>query len=211
MPRRKEDFTEGQVYHIFNRGVEKRSLFLDANDFYRFLNTFFYYLHGGTIKFSVVTDRVLKQQFAEQPRFTLIAYCFMPNHYHVLFSPQPGSSVANLLRRVQDSYAKYFNTRYERVGGLFQGPFKAVWVKTDEQLLHLVRYIHLNPVVAGISKRPHEYPWSSCLEYLGRTKRSWCQRTIIEHQLPMERHLSFLERYQEYLRTVEALRPLNFD
>lgn len=99
----------------------------------------------------------------------LIAYVLMPNHFHLLLRQEIDIGISRFLSLLANSYAKYFNTRHERVGPLFQGMFKVVLVSSDSQLMHLSRYIHLNPVVSSVVKEEHflEYPWSSLGAYVG--------------------------------------------
>ncbi|OGH11746.1 MAG: hypothetical protein A2857_02780 [Candidatus Levybacteria bacterium RIFCSPHIGHO2_01_FULL_36_15] len=98
----------------------------------------------------------------------IIAYCFMNNHFHFLLKQLKDNGIVKFMAKFTNSYTKYFNTKYERVGPLFQGVFKAVHVEDDEQLLHLSRYIHLNPVTSYIIKSEDlsSYKWSSYQGYL---------------------------------------------
>lgn len=105
----------------------------------------------------------------------ILAYCLMPNHFHLLVRQNVQEGIHDFLSNVSNGYAKYFNTKRQRVGPLYQGPFKAVYVETDEQLMHLSRYIHINPVVSGIItiEDLDVYPWSSFPDYLGKVKTSF--------------------------------------
>jgi hypothetical protein len=89
----------------------------------------------------------------------------MPNHFHLLVKQSQRNGIPEFMQKVQDSFAKYKNTRYKRTGGLYEGPFRAMRVKTENQLLHLSRYIHLNPHTSRVVpslKELHDYPWTSC-------------------------------------------------
>lgn len=90
----------------------------------------------------------------------------MPNHFHFLIKQLKEKGISIFLSQLSNSYTKYFNVKYGRIGPLLQGAFKAVRIETDEQLVHVSRYIHLNPVVSGIVKLPEEYTWSSYQEYI---------------------------------------------
>jgi REP element-mobilizing transposase RayT len=148
MPARGPIFYKGGYYHIYSRGVEKRTVFQDNADYRRFLNK---------LKF-----------YSEKYAINILAYCLMPNHYHLLITQNGESSAALFLQRLNLAYSMYFNKRYERVGPLFQGRFKAKLVKTDEYLLHLSRYIHLNPAEVQIKKKNlADYKWSSYPAYMG--------------------------------------------
>ena len=147
-------------YHIYNRGVEKRRIFLDDQDYRVFLHLLKYYLSPGgknsphpittTGKLNLVRPRPLKN-FNHQ-EVQLIAYCLMPNHYHLLLKQITIDGMTKLLRRVATTYSMYFNRRYKRVGYLFQGRYKATRVDDQASLLHLSRYIHLNPRESGMTR-----------------------------------------------------------
>ncbi len=102
----------------------------------------------------------------EKPGATLAAYCLMPTHFHLLVRQDKDDGVSDLLRNIQNSYAKYFNAKYKRKEVLWCGPFKNVPIETDEQLLHITRYIHLNPTSAGLVKKPAQWMHSSYREYV---------------------------------------------
>lgn len=100
---------------------------------------------------------------------SILAFCCMPNHFHLLLKQQRDQGIARFTSQLQNGYAKYFNLKTKRFGALFQSMFKAVRIESDEQLLHVARYIHLNPMTAGMIKTPHElgkYPYDSFGSYL---------------------------------------------
>lgn len=117
----------------------------------------------------------------------------MPNHFHIIVKQQQDKGIYELLSKLSNSYTKYFNTKYNRVGPLFQGEFKAVEVETDEQLVHLSRYIHLNPVAASLVGKIEDYPWSSYLEYTNDTD-SICS---IQDVLAFFKGRSFYQKFVE--------------
>ena len=166
MPLRKHKLTTGNYYHVFNRGVEKRKIFLREQDFLRFSETMEHCLFNKRKPSS--RDLKSPDSTIEKP-VELLAYCLMPNHFHLLLKQNIEKGIESYLQRLSNSYAKYFNTKYKRVGSLFQGPFRSVNINSDEQLLHLSRYIHLNPVVAGLAGDPKGYRWSSYSDYIGKS------------------------------------------
>lgn len=173
-------YVENGYYHLFNRGVEKRNIFVDDRD-YRVLLHFLKLYLSPPLPLPKLTgaDLVIRKR----PRFVkslyneikLLAYCLMPNHFHLLVKQKTPKAITQLIRRVCTSYVIYFNQRYERVGPLFQGRYKAVLVDTDEQLLHLSRYIHINPHELPTVTRTDlvNYPYSSYKQYLGEYKTQW--------------------------------------
>jgi len=176
-------FREEHVYHLFNRGVERRSIFLSSRDRERFVSLLEYYRFYGISKsyshylaLSLSERATFRQILDQQPlSVDILAYCLMPNHFHLLVRQNTKEGIHDFLSNVSNGYAKYFNTKRQRVGPLYQGPFKAVFVETDEQLIHLSRYIHINPVVSGIISLDDldMYPWSSLPDYIGKVKTSF--------------------------------------
>lgn len=211
MPRRNtiRKFTEQGIYHIYNRGVEKRIIFLDEQDYAVFLHLLKYYLSPIDPKgvhplmefqnFSVVRPRPLANLEKE---LDLVAFCLMPNHFHLILQQHTVDGVSKLLLRLLTTYALYFNKRYKRVGYLFQGPYRAVLIETDSYLLHLSRYIHLNP--SELTRAPLvSYPYSSYKYYLGLAKAGWIKPKIILDYFDKSRLLPFLNKYPSYKDFVE--------
>jgi len=143
---RKSTFSLGEYYHIYNRGVEKRSIFEERCDRERFL-TSLYFLNSSK---PVVLRSVKNKKFSEVDRgeniIALGAYCLMPNHFHLLVKEIKEGGISCFMEKLGTGYVQYFNKRYDRVGPLFQGTFKAEHVSHDEYLKYLFAYIHLNPV-----------------------------------------------------------------
>lgn len=192
MPSRLRNYPVGSFVHLFNRGVEKRQVYNDDKDYIRFLQSLDFYAKGYQ-NFSTHIDNLRRGDNAYttlkvvlekkplqkiKPLVRILVLCLMPNHFHMLVQQICGQGIALFMQRLLDSYTKYFNTKYERVGSLFQGTYKSVLVKTDEQLLHLSRYIHLNPselapLVKSKSQQEatfpfiRNYPWSSYPDYIG--------------------------------------------
>lgn len=157
---------EGGIYHVLNRGVDKRRIFLNDKDYIRFihdlfefndkdtvLNTGIYFrknIHSSDQHIDVGRRYVdSKKATAKKPRKCLVdvlAFALMPNHYHLLVRARSGSGVAEFMKKVNGGYAKYFNLKYERVGTLFCGRYKSVPVTNQRHLIHLPYYIHLNPL-----------------------------------------------------------------
>ena len=162
-------YTENGFYHIYNRGVEKRKIFLDNQDYSAFLNHLEIYLDpnlkvkpSGLIHTKSVADEV-----------DLIAYCLMPNHFHLFLKQTTKNGVTKFLRRILTSYVLYFNKKYEREGSLFQGKPKGVLIESEPYFLHLTRYIHLNPSGLKEAGNFKDYPYSSYKEYVGARKKDW--------------------------------------
>ena len=169
---RKDILTTGQIYHIFNRGVNKADIFFLETDYKRFTTTAAHY-KNFTQKFTAsiisgVSDTVSeKLNRMEKPKIQILAYCLMPNHFHFLIKQLENNGITWFMQHLANSYVHYLNVKYKRVGPLFQGPFKNVLVDSDEQLLHVSRYIHLNPLASGLAPDLKKYRWSSYNSYIG--------------------------------------------
>jgi len=170
---RKESIFTGEFYHVYNRGVEKRRIFLSHLDYQRFTNALFHYLVTDK-KFTDVDHSTtalpepgLDKGFIKPAE--LIAFCLMPNHFHFLVKQIKNKGISEYVHQVTTSYAKYFNLKNERVGPLFQGRFKAKRIDTLELLLYVSKYIHRNPIDSAKKKLTFNqnsgYPWSSLRDY----------------------------------------------
>lgn len=169
-------------YHIYNRGVEKKRIFLDKQDHVVFLAFLKRYLTPPPEDPTKTLEPNFYKSLHEE--IELLAYCLMPNHFHLLLKQTEIDSMAKLLRRVATSYSIYFNKKYERVGPLFQGTYKAIPIDNENYLLHLSRYIHLNPF--DLMKVPpsqggtlENYEWSSYADYLDRRHTEWIKTEMI--------------------------------
>jgi len=145
---RKEKFAEGEYYHRYNRGVDKRVIFLDENDRERFVSLL--YLANNTKK--IFLHEMKEWSFDEvvdTPREEVVSigvWCLMPNHFHLLIREKTENGISFFMQKVLGGYAMYFNKKYHRTGSLFEGPFKAEHANEDRYLKYLYAYIHLNPI-----------------------------------------------------------------
>ncbi|MBI2405201.1 transposase [Candidatus Gottesmanbacteria bacterium] len=212
----------GEYYHICNRGVEKRAIFSDERSKQRLVDTLAYYLPekpqfrlSQFLNLALPIRRHMTETMKGQPHIiSIVSYVFMPNHVHLLVKQTTDGGVTAFMRRITDSYTKYFNTRYGRVGPLFQGPFKAVRIQSDEQLIHVSRYIHLNPFTSGVVKSIEElfgYPWSSLPEYFARTPSLADPTPILTSFGSKESYRSFLVDQADYQKTLETVKHVLFD
>lgn len=175
MPYRDTPFMNESFYHVFNRGVEKREIFSSERDYKRFLETLYYYQFSGPKPKFSNRDRFKTKDFGNNPKIVdIVCYCLMPNHFHLLVKQTQEDGVKEFMQKVINSYTKYYNTKHERVGHLFQGVFKAVAIESDEQLLQVSRYIHLNPYVSNLTNELESFPFSSYPHFIGNTHDSLC-------------------------------------
>lgn len=209
MPGRNVPLISGEYYHIYNRGSEKRNIFTQPRDYARLLKTIFYYQFIGPrpsfSKFSKSQITPLKP-LSKEKIIELICYCLMPNHFHFLIRQLKEYGISKFMSQISNSYTKYFNVKYERVGPLLQGAFKAVRIETDEQLMHVSRYIHLNPIVSGVAKNLDSYQWSSYLEFI-RSINSFCSSNeILEFFKSREGYKEFVEDQIDYGEKLELIK-----
>ena len=188
---RVKEYGAGEFYHLYNRGVEKRDIFVDQDDYKKFLSYLKLYLdppnlRGRSLKdeegHTIAPSRIYKNFHS---LIELHTYCLMPNHFHILIKQVDDRSMENFMRASMTKYVMYFNKKYSRVGSLFQGRYKAVRVNSEMQFIYLSKYIHRNPlpdhptgtVLEGLTN----YKYSSYGNYLGKFKQSWVKTDDILH------------------------------
>jgi|SRR3990167_3452723 len=197
-----------RYFHVYNRGLDKRKVFLSEVYFERFLLTTML----ARLKNAPAANLYFKQQKLGllpkeseienrwgPPVVDIIAYCLMPNHFHFLLKELTDQGVAKFMQRLGNAYTKYFNAKELREGRIFTFKYKFVPVENDEQLIHLTKYIHLNPHTSSKTKLPkektHEYPWSSMKNYISKKNDLYCQS---------EEVLSFFSSTKDYINFVYA-------
>jgi putative transposase len=181
VPRRATPLIAGETYHLYNRGVDRQTIFFERDNYLFFLRRLRQYLVGQT---SEVLDT------------SILAYCLMPNHFHLLVQPHH-DQLSRQMQRLLISCTKAINERYDCVGPLFQGQFQAVHVETSRHLTHLSRYIHLNPVTAGLIARPGDWEYSSYREYVGLRPGSLPRPDVVLSEFPSR------ATYGEYVESPE--------
>lgn len=219
MPIRKTLLKNGYFYHIFSRGANRMPIFQSKRDFQRFINLVDYYRFADCqIKYSHLktlsteTREEIKSNLKEK-LIGIISYCLMPNHFHFVLRQEKDSGISTFMRNLLTSYSKYFNTKHQRTGPMFEGRFKSVLVETEEQLKHLVRYIHLNPYSSGIvrdTKELLDYPWSSLKEYLESkaTETSDKKEIILKLFKSKEDFKKFTLNQAKYQKNLEKIKHL---
>lgn len=176
---RKTQFIEGEIYHICNRGVDKRDVFLDQSDVGRFLisiQEFNSFEPVGSIR-DALRDKEHHHK-KDKPLVEIIAYCINSNHYHLLLSQSYDRGIEKFMQRLGNGYTKYFNSKYQRSGVLFQGKFKSKHIDTNTYLLQVSAYINLND---RFSKKTDILNKSSWKEYSGE-ENGICNKNIILDQ-----------------------------
>lgn len=193
MSLRKNNLVSGEIYHIYNRGVDKRDIFMEDDDRVRFAHDLFEFNDKNptpnlTIYLKPKNNKIKEvglPNIKRKPREILVeilAYCLMNNHFHLLIRQKSKNGITEFMRKIGTGYTNYFNKKYDRNGALFQGKFKSVHVKSDSHLMYLPIYIHLNPLDYKFKEwregKIHDqdkaieylenYRWSSYLDYIGK-------------------------------------------
>ncbi|MDD4803978.1 MAG: transposase [Candidatus Pacebacteria bacterium] len=211
---RKIVFSINEFYHLYNRGIEKRIIFLDKTDYERFL--LLLKVANNTKSFNL---RDLKEQnslglTSEDMDNTLVdigSYCLMPNHFHILLKEKVEGGISKFMSKLTTGYSMYFNKRYERKGSLFQGVFQAQHANSDNYLKYLFSYIHLNPIkliqfdwkengidnIDGAKKYLDDYIYSSFPDYVGVKRK--------------ENNILNMKVFPEYFESVEDFKNNIFD
>ena len=199
----------GEHYHVFNRENNKQLIFLEKKDLIRFL--FLIIFLQSPIVFQNFSRQVAyfsknsvfkisKKEIKEisKGRYVkLVNFSLMPNHFHLTLCEFKEGGISQYMQRVLVAYTKYFNTKYKKSGHLFQGPYKAVHIESDEQLLHLSAYIHRNPIkISEWKNKLEKYPWSSYQDYA--LKNRWGE--LLSHEIISERFENKKE-YDDFVKT----------
>jgi putative transposase len=217
---RKQQLVTGQIYHIVSRSIANFKIFNDDNDCNRILNLFQYFeVDNPPAKFSLFMSLKPVQDLGFQKYFyslikdqdkivQIIAYCLMPTHIHLILKQLKENGISSYMRKILDSYTRYFNTLHKRKGPLWESRFKNVLVEKDEQLIHLTRYIHLNPTSAGLVKKPELWKYSSHLEYI----RSDQTNPITDHdgllEIKPKTYRKFVNDQKDYQRNLALIKKI---
>ncbi len=222
---RKIKFITDKIYHIFNRGVEKRNIFIDDSDRWRFVQAMFLFNDDeissnilwklenekGGLNFKTLREYIEQNKKDRRPLVKIMTDCLMPNHFHFLVKQVQENGISRFMQKFGVGYTNYFNEKYDRVGSLFQGPFRAVLVENDLYLQYLLVYINIiNPGqlvepnlkeigVADVDKimaAADAYGWSAHPEYTGERQSIIIEKDVLAEFFPTP------EKYREFARSV---------
>ena len=207
---RKTEFANNEYYHIYNRGVDKREVFLDEGDYARFLTSMREFNRVDPIgslyeKYLAEEKRGLSPHKGDlvptlTPLVEIVAYCLNPNHFHIILRQLSEGGISKFMLKLSSGYSSYFNKKYKRSGSLFQGPFKSIHIDSNEYLLHLSAYVNKNNFIHGYNCDNWKY--SSLLDYLGKRCGTLCNKEAILAQFDnnIEKYEEFLEANALYLK-----------
>ncbi|HTE57674.1 MAG TPA: transposase [Verrucomicrobiae bacterium] len=185
------------VYHVYNRGNNKELVFRVSEDYAVFLNILKRYL--GEKQENDSLGRLYKNFSSE---IELVAFCLMPNHYHLLLYQETADGITKLMKSITASYTGYFNKKYEHVGHVFQGTFKASLIDQESYWQHISRYIHLNP------RQWRNWRWSSLPYYLGEKQSDWVKPERLLGVFEGHDYLSFVSDHEDHKAMLDELKTM---
>lgn len=192
MPYRGDTFTQGQYYHLYNRGAGKGRVFCNDGNYQ-------YLLH-------------LVKQYYQKYGVTVIAYCLMPNHYHFLLRQETEEPLSKFMQVLFNTYVQALNLQQERTGTLFEGRFKHKCVDKWEYLMVLCRYIHLNPVKAGLVACPEDWVYSNYQEWVGLRDDELVDNAFVQDHFPrVEEYVKFVNDVEDEKKSYEKISKYMFD
>ena len=192
MPYRGDVFARGLYYHVYNRGAGHGLLFFNPGNYEYCLR--------------------LVKRYSERYGVAVIAYCLMPNRYHFLLRQETDEPLSKFINVLFNAYVQAVNRQQGRTGTLFEGCFRHVWVDREEYLIHLCRYIHLNPVKARLVSLPEDWPYSNYLEWTGQRAGTLQDETFIRERFPMpESYRRFVANWQDEERVREQIKKYVWD
>lgn len=199
-------FRSGSYYHIYNRGDNRENIFCDSQDYQNFLKRLAIVMGEMPIP-NAGRRGALRIQSFSKGSFVILAFCLMPNHFHILIKQNGKHSIGQLMSRVCTSYSKYFNRKYNRVGHVFQDIFKSKLIESDEYIVLLSAYIHDNP------PNPFVYKYSSISEYLQAKPSHLCDPRFILSLFNKnpKKYKKFVEQYKRDKTKQLSILDLTYD
>ena len=202
---RKTRFGNGEFYHIYNRGTDKRRVFLDQEDFKRFLQSM------NEFNSQIPIGSLFENSFRGETKLgsrtvklvDIVCYCLNPNHYQLMLRQRIENGVSEFMKRLSGAYTQYFNIKYKRSGVLFQGKFKATHIDSNEYLLHASAYVNLNNRVHHINDRSSRSSWGECLD----DNSGMCAKDIILKQF--KKPVEYKEFAESSLRDILERKQLH--
>lgn len=219
MPKRKDPILTNSTYHVFNKTIDSKNIFNNVDNCVHFIDLIKYYRStDARVSFSKlkelgesvrkgILDGVLQE---ENFKVEIYSYNLMPTHFHLLIKQQRDRGIERFIADITNALTRYYNLKNERKGPIFQETYKAVSIRSQEQLIHVSRYIHLNIYSSGIVnnyKELSKYPWSSYKEYLHDLKSGICNTDpILSYFKTKERYKKFVGNNADYQRKLEYIK-----
>lgn len=218
---RKAELVNDSVYHIFSRSISGYIVFnnkreyariIDLLNIYRYKDFNYQYSLFKRLSVSAQENIIKSLKTKNDTLVEIIAYCIMPTHFHLILRQTSKNGITKYIGKVLNSYSKYFNAKHKRVGPLWANRFKNVLVDDDDQLLHLTRYIHLNPTSANLTASAEEWEFSSYREYLKQIKRS--EKICVINNLfdiSAGKYKKFVDNRKDYQQELSLIKTLLID
>lgn len=202
-------FPSGEIFYICNKSISNYKIFRTEKLALRFHTTINYY---NNCKINNSLSKAIRKPLdlpivmsnVENRIFFLLAYCIMPDHYHLLVKIQSEYSFSKYINIIENSYSRYFNKLHNRKGPLWQSQFRSILIEDNETLLHIHRYIHLNPTTAGIVEKPEDWKWSSYNYFITDNQAFLTHKEISISSVSMYKR--FVEDQINYQRTIKGIR-----
>ncbi len=216
---RKYPLANGHYYHVFSRSIAKYTIFNDPQDFsrikellklYRYIDFNYCYSKFSDLNPFLQQKIIQNVQLNSQVLVEIIAYTIMPTHIHLILKQVADQGISKFMSRVLNSYTRYFNSKHHRSGPLWESKFKDVEVSTDNQLLHLTRYFHLNASSAGLVQKPEDWLHSSYLEYLKIDSANLCQFDGL-FDFTSEQYRKFVNDRKSYQKQISVIKNMMID
>lgn len=210
-------FKAGDFYHIFNKSIANFNIFRDEKACQRFIQALSYYNNFFSPKLNLGKFLELEKEYnpilvcpQDNAIVKFISYCLMPDHYHLLIKILKEDVFSKYISNVENSFTRYFNLRFNRKGPLWQGRFKAVRIKNNEQLLHVSRYIHLNPTTNNLVKKPEDWLFSS---YKLIISNDYFLKDLIKEISisDLKEYQNFVENQIDYQKKLKKIKKLIFE
>ena len=221
MPRRQIILANEEIYHVFNKGVADLPIFRDQYDYRRIIELVnFYRFQKPPSRYSFFSrlpkntkNEILSKLQKTNQQVKIFAFVLMPNHYHFQLKQLTDNGISKFMGNLQNAYARFFNTRHHKTGSLFQLRFKAIRMESEEQLLHLNRYIHLNPLTSYLIRKPEDlktYQRSSYPCFFNSDQQSFIDTDFILKMFSNNRQnfSKFVLNQADYQRQLASIKHL---
>ncbi|MCX5692834.1 MAG: transposase [Candidatus Omnitrophica bacterium] len=198
-----------EIYHVYSKSIAEYVIFNNDFEYSRMREVIEYYrIERPFVRFSRFKERNMQVKQLDVKRLVqIICYCIMPTHIHLVLKQLKDKGISVFMSNVLNSYSRYFNIKHNRKGPLWESSFKKVLVESDAQLLHLTRYIHLNPATAYIVNNPEDWKWSSYREYISGNKEGICEYDNVLDIKP-EEYKKFVEDRISYQRELAKIKDM---
>ena len=214
MPYRKIPLAINELYHVCTKSIAGFTIFNNPREYDRMLGAMdFYSLEKPPCSYSVLKKcptkllEIKKSIKSSKKCVRIIAYCLMPTHVHFILEQFSQNGISNFMNLLLKSYSKYFNKKHKRKGPLWEGPFKNILIKKEDQFIHLTRYMHLNPVTAHIVDKPENWSYSSYRAYIQIVKSNLCDFSDYFDMAVVE-YIEFVNNAIDYQRQLAKIKHL---